>query len=463
MPAMPQPFDLASLFSGGGLGEHGFCRAGFRLRWACEIDRKARAVHRRHFPGATMFHDVREVCGRDLTPVDVLLFGSPCQDLSVAGNRAGLAGERSSLFFEAMRICDEMAALPPVAIWENVSGALSSRGGRDFGTVLREMARRWRGVAYRILDLQWFGVPQRRRRVYVVGHSGGWERAAAVLFEPDGLRWDPPTRRAARQGVAAAVTAGARECDRGGGGQENLIAFGGNNTSGPVEVAARLGCNESGSGYRLDFESDTLVCGALCSGGKAAGSATQQDAECGGLVAHALRGEGFDASEDGTGRGTPLVPVAVSLRGRQGGGTAELSGEVAPAMRASKGGGDKPHALVAFQDRFRGDDGRGYDRAPPVSADMIGSLETVKPWHVATPMAVRRFMPVECERLMGIPDGYTAWGIDDDGRRIELADGPRYKTIGNGIGDPHGYWLGDRVAADLRECGRGETAEVATS
>lgn len=444
----PQLFDLGSLFSGGGLGEHGFCRAGFQLRWACEIDRQARAVHRRHFPDAAMYFNVKEVCGRDLAPVDVMLFGSPCQELSVAGNRAGLEGERSGLFFEAMRICDEMAALPTAAIWENVGGALSSHGGRDFGTVLREMARRWRGIAYRVLDLQWFGVPQRRRRVYVVGHSGGWERAAAILFEPDGLRWDPPTRRAARQDVAAAVTAGARKCDRGGGGQENLVAFGGNNTSGPIEVAARLGCNESGSGYRLDFESDTLV-------------------------AHSLRGEGFDASEDGTGRGTPLAPVsfraqgqdgfalrdvsppvcaseggasgppsvlafpanlsgtqcasspdlspalgaanpvAVSLRGREGGGTAELSGEVAPAMRASKGGGDKPHALML--------------------------------------QAVRRFMPVECERLMGVPDGYTAWGIDDDGHRIELADGPRYKIIGNGIGDPHGYWLGERVAADLRE------------
>lgn len=114
-------------------------------------------------------------------------------------------------------------------------------------------------------------------------------------------------------------------------------------------------------------------------------------------------------------------PVAVSLRGRQGGGTAELSGEVAPAMRASQGGGDKLHTL---------------------------QLD-----------AVRRLMPVECERLMGLRDGYTAWGIDDDGRRIELADGPRYKIIGNGIGDPHGFWLGDRVWADLRECGRETEAE----
>ncbi len=456
-----------------------------------------------------MHFDVKEVCGRDLAPVDVLFFGSPCQDLSVAGKRAGLDGERSGLFFEAMRIVDEMVAPPPVCIWENVSGALSSNGGRDFGTVLREMARRWSGVAYRVLDLQFFGAAQRRRRVFVVGHFRGWERAAAILFEPEGLRWHPPARGAARQGVASPVTAGARKCDRGdwndnlvagplggrgdrGGWNDDSersgafvpVAFGGNNTSGPIDVAARLGCNETGSGYRLDFESDTLVTGTLCPGTKAAGSATQQDAEQGLLVAHALRGEGFDASEDGTGRGTPLVPVsfraqgqdgfalrevtppvcasnggasgppsvlafpanlsgtqyasrpdlspalgaanpvAVSLRGRDGGGTAELSGDRCPSMRARKGGGDKPHVLAS--------------------------------------RAVRRLMPVECERLMGLEDGFTAWGIDDDGSRVGLADGPRYKIIGNGVGKPHTRWIGTRAAADLRECGRGVGMEVAS-
>ncbi|MFU2208173.1 DNA cytosine methyltransferase [Solidesulfovibrio sp. C21] len=408
-----QSLTLATFFSGGGLADAGFEEAGFRVVFACEIDRQARAVHRRHFPNAIMRHDIKEVRGCDVPPVDVLFFGSPCQDLSVAGKRVGLEGVRSGLFFEAMRIVDEMAAPPPVIIWENVSGALSSRSGRDFGTVLREMARRWSGIAYRVLDLQFFGVPQRRRRVYVVGHSGGWERAAAILFEPEGLRWNPPTRPEAGQNAASPVTAGARKCDRGDG-NDNLvagplggrsdrggwnddfersgafipIAFGGNNTSGPIDVATRLGCNETGSGYRLDFESDTLVTGTLCPGSKAAGSATQQDAEQGLLVAHALRGEGFDASEDGTGRGTPLVPiafparlsgtqcakavdlspalgasnpVAVSLRGRNGGGTAELSGDRCPSMRASKGGGDKPYVL--------------------------------------THRAVRRLMPVECERL----------------------------------------------------------------
>lgn len=408
-----QPPTLASLFSGGGLADSGFVEAGFRVVWACEIERQPRAVYRRHFPVATMYFDAKEIHGRDVPPVDVLFFGAPCQDLSISGPRTGLAGARSGLFFEAMRIVDEMAAPPAACVWENVSGALSLHEGRDFATVIREMARRWRGVAYRVLDLQFFGVPQRRRRVYVVGHSGGWERAAAILFEPDGLRWNPPARGAARQAVARTVKACARSCDRGDC-CDNLIAFGGNNTSGPIDVASRLGCNETGSGYRLDFESDTLI-------------------------AHALRGEGFDASEDGSGRGTPLVPVSFRAQGQDG----FALREVTPPICASDGGASGPPSVMAFPANMS-----GTQCAHSVNKSL--SLGAKNPTAVAMSMAVRRFMPVECERLMGLEDGYTAWGIDDDGRRIELADGPRYKIIGNGVGRPHARWIGRRLHADLR-------------
>jgi len=397
---------MATFFSGGGLADVGFEEAGFEVVFACEIDRQARAVYRRHFPKALIRHDMKEVRGRDIPPVDAVFFGSPCQDLSIAGGRAGLEGERSGLFFEAMRVVDEMDPPPALCQWENVCGALTSNGGRDFGTVLREMARRWRGVAWRVLDLQFFGVPQRRRRVFVVGHSGGWERSTSILFEPDGLRWNPPTRGAARQAVARTVKACARSCDRGDV-CDNLIAFGGNNTAGPIEVAARLGCNESGSGFRLDFESDTLIAHAFPAN---------------------LSGTQYSSRPELSPTLGATNPVAVSLRGREGGGTAELSGECCPSMRASQGGGDKPHVLAM--------------------------------------RAVRRLMPVECERLMGLEDGYTAWGLDDDGRRIELADGPRYRIIGNGVGKPHSLWTGRRMVADLLECGRPgadmavETAEV---
>jgi len=414
---------MATIFSGGGLAEKGFEAAGFEVVAACEIDRQARAVHRRHFPCARMFFDAKEVRGRDIPSVDALFFGSPCQDLSISGPRVGLAGVRSGLFFESMRIVDEMDSPPAVGTWENVCGALTSRAGRDFGTVLREMAKRWRGVAWRVLDLQFFGVPQRRRRVFVVGHSGGWRRAAAILFEPEGLRWNPPARGSARQAVARTVKACARSCDRGDV-CDNLVAFGGNNTSGPIEVAARLGCNESGSGYRLDFESDTLI-------------------------AHALRGEGFDASEDGSGRGTPLVPVSFRAQGQDG----FALREVTPPICASDGGASGPPSVMTFPANLSGTQcAASVDRSP--------SLGAANPTAVATPMAVRRFTPVECERLMGLEDGYTAWGIDDDGRRIELADGPRYKIIGNGVGKPHSQWLGRRMVADLRECGHPELMEA---
>ena len=395
-----QPPTMATIFSGGGLAESGFAEAGFEIVYACEIDPQARAVHRRHFPRAVMSRNVKEVHGRDIPPVDALFFGSPCQDLSVAGPRTGLAGERSGLFFEVMRIVDEMASPPVVGTWENVCGALASNGGRDFGTVLREMARRWRGVAWRVLDLQFFGVPQRRRRVYVVGHSGGWERAASILFEPDGLRWNPPARQGPGQAVACPVTAGSRKCDRGDVNQ-NLIAFGGNNTVGPIEVAARLGCNESGSGYRLDFESDTLVF-----------DTTQMTSR---------------ANYSSPKFGNPCHPLAATAH--------------APAL-----------AFPANQS--------GTQCAS--TADLSPSLGAANPTAVAGPWAVRRLTPVECERLMGLPDGFTAWGIDDAGCRIELADSPRYKIIGNGVGRPHSKWLGRRMVADLQECGRCAALEAAS-
>jgi len=199
---------VGSLFSGCGGFDIGFKQAGFKTIWACEIDRQARAVFRRHFPDAELYYDITELNGATLAPVDVLIFGSPCQDLSVAGKRAGLAGARSGLFMEAMRIVDDMAPenRPRVAVWENVPGALSSHGGRDFGTVLGEMGKRWGGIAYRVLDLQYFGPPQRRRRVFVVGHSGGWRSAGEILFEPEGMRWNPPPRREKGSNITSAIT-----------------------------------------------------------------------------------------------------------------------------------------------------------------------------------------------------------------------------------------------------------------
>lgn len=205
---------IGSLFAGIGGFDLGFERAGFKTSWAVEIDAKAQAVLRLRFPDANLHDDVREVGAHNLGPVDVVTFGSPCQDLSVAGKRAGLAGERSGLFHESARIIRELRAAhgkPDFAIWENVPGAFSSNGGRDFAVVVQTMVNLGaRDVAWRVLDSRYFGVAQRRRRVFLVADFGG-ERASEVLALAEGVRGYSPKGRKARQRVAQGAGEGVDE------------------------------------------------------------------------------------------------------------------------------------------------------------------------------------------------------------------------------------------------------------
>ena len=193
---------VGSLFSGIGGFDIGFERAGMEVAWQCEIDPHARAVLAKHWPGVPCYDDVRGISAGSVPDVDLICGGFPCQDVSVAGRRAGLAGERSGLWFEFHRVLAELK--PPWVVIENVPGLLSSNGGRDMGTVLGglgDLGYRW---AYGVLDAQWFGVAQRRRRVFIVGHLGDG-RAAEVLPLPAGLCGDPPSRRKAGEDVAGTL------------------------------------------------------------------------------------------------------------------------------------------------------------------------------------------------------------------------------------------------------------------
>lgn len=243
--------------------------------------------------------------------IDILVGGTPCQSFSVAGLRAGLADPRGNLALVYLAILDRYR--PRWCIWENVPGVLSSGDGRDFGAILGALGHLGYGWAYRVLDAQYVrvdgsgrAVPQRRRRVFVVGHIGGDpRRAAAVLFDAESLRGDSAPRREARQGAASAA---------GGGADERGAAFGG-----ALTRDADVACTLTAHGVRLDLESETFVAtpvaasltrGATSAGaGGYAGRRQEDDVN---LVAHTLRALGFDASEDGTGRGTPIVPVSVS-------------------------------------------------------------------------------------------------------------------------------------------------------
>lgn len=186
---------VLSLFSGVGGFDLGLERAGMRTVAQVEWDAKCQQVLARHWPDVPRWGDVSEVRGVDLPDCDLVAFGSPCQDLSVAGKRAGLDGHRSGLFFEAVRIIKELqddGRHPTWVVWENVAGALSSNGGRDFGAVLDSLAELGAvDVEWRVLDAQFFGVPQRRRRVFVVARLDPGAAGSGEVFPfPSRVRRD---------------------------------------------------------------------------------------------------------------------------------------------------------------------------------------------------------------------------------------------------------------------------------
>lgn len=173
---------IGSLFAGIGGFDLGFERQGFECAWQCEIDKYANQVLENHWPEVKRYNDIRQLTKPEY--VDVVCGGFPCQDLSVAGNRTGLSGHRSGLFFELARVIDEVR--PKWFVLENVPGLLSSKGGEDMQTVLETLVECGYHVAYRVLDSQNFGVAQRRKRVFIVGSLGN-PGCVKVLFEPESI------------------------------------------------------------------------------------------------------------------------------------------------------------------------------------------------------------------------------------------------------------------------------------
>jgi DNA (cytosine-5)-methyltransferase 1 len=397
---------------------------GFRPAWFAEIDTFCSALLAHHYPGVQNLGDFTRIKS-GAGPVDVLAGGTPCQSFSVAGRRGGLEDARGNLAIEFCRLAGRLR--PRWIVWENVPGVLSSNGGRDFGAILGALAKLGYGCAWRVLDAQFLGVPQRRRRVFVVGHLGDWRRAAAVLLERQGLCRDTPSRRKSREAVAGDSVCGAEVGPSGGRftdlaptldarckdsairNQIGLLVFGGGNTSGSIDVATAL----THHGTRQDFDTETFV-------------------------AHTLRGDRFDASEDGSGRGTPLIPVAFSAKdyGADLGGTA-------PTLRAMPH--DRSHAnaggqvAVCVQEAQTGV--REYDTAGTVRSDAPGTQPGGS--LIRDRYAVRRLTPRKCERLQGFMDDYTL--IPYRGKLA--ADGPRYKAVGNSMAVPVMRWIGQRIQA----------------
>ena len=182
---------------------------GWEPQWFSEIEKFPSAVLAHHYPDVPNLGDMTQFQEWTNEPIDLLVGGTPCQSFSVAGLRKGLDDPRGNLMLTYLAIAERNK--PRWLVWENVPGVLSSNRGRDFGTFLAALGKIGYGFAYRVLDAQYFGVAQRRRRVFVVGYLGDWRRAAAVLFERESMSGYPAPSREAREEVAPTVTQGANQ------------------------------------------------------------------------------------------------------------------------------------------------------------------------------------------------------------------------------------------------------------
>jgi len=388
-----------------------------------EIEPFPCAVLAHHYPDVPNLGDITQVA--DWRPyrgtVDLVVAGTPCQDFSIAGKRAGLAGERSGL---AMVVTQMLSVVRPEwFVWENVPGVFSTAGGRDFGTFIGTLDDIGYSVAWRVLDAQYFGVPQRRRRVFVVGHLGDFRPAAAVLFEPSSLRGDTPARGETRTHVTQALTG-----RLGGGGPDDNKAQGGFYIPDIVEQAMSCKWSKGTSGPAGD-EHHNLVCAPLTARPYADNEAQDSRLVVSqyGDKANALTAEGADAS--------PCADRGPTILAFPGAQDPDISGDVTHPLGRNQG-----QEVCVMQGRRRGDDGRGYDR-PPHVAD-LPQVSRQKPDVIAGPTAVRRLTPLECERLQGFPDHYT--NIEFRGK--PAADGPRYRALGNSMAVPVMRWIGERIA-----------------
>jgi DNA (cytosine-5)-methyltransferase 1 len=510
---------VLSLFSGVGGFDLGLERAGMETVFQCEWDKHATSILERHWPDTPRWTDVSTLTGAYVLQhapiIDVVAWGSPCQDLSVAGKRAGLGGERSGLFHEGIRIIKEIREItngqyPRFSIWENVAGALSSSNGADFGEVLYEMDEAGACFSeWRLLDAQYFGVPQRRRRVFVIS-----------VFDSATAARCPNPLLPVCEGVRGDIEAGGTERQEPTGTTPEGVASRG-------KQARLLGSNIVGSLNAVDYkwpqnqqlDENKFIAVETFTKAKRAQTTTDDETWVEGKPAPTL-----NAFDQGDTRATTVIAFENSYRD----GIRIAKQDISQTLSAKMGTGGNNTPMVAqaipIQDgrdieKHQNGIGIGEEGAPSYTLDQTGAqavafafdslssnsmkssnpnsgvrvteiaktLDTARPdpscnqggiaitqpvaygiqgnvigrqdhngpagkgytdegdpmftltgtdiHAVASTMAVRRLTPVECERLMGWPDGWT------DGQ----ADTHRYKQCGNGIASPVATWIGQQI------------------
>lgn len=448
--------------------------------------------------------DITLIDGSKIEPVDVITFGSPCQDLSIAGKRAGLAGQRSGLFMEAVRIIKQMqeatnGEYPKYAVWENVPGAFSSNKGKDFLAVLEELIRikepaislpeppnsKWSkaggvsgngwSLAWRTMDAQYWGVPQRRLRIsLVLDLTGG--RAGEILFEPESLRGHFAPGITPGQAAPRTAENGADDADRRHAEVSNVCAF----KLGNSEQARSIGYAEelaptlnAECGGNKPACAHTLKIRSGCEGGgkgplvqteKSATLSTLQDQTVfciyGNLIDRETNQNGSGVKQDcsftlntvdrhgvvyADGCFNNIKPVCYTATTEP---NMVICDDCSPAIRTRD---YKDPNIVCYDARGNGD---GM-LSPTITGDHNSRItdytsvviEKIIRW------IVRRLTPTECERLQGYPDGWTDLGewIDSKGKPHKDADTPRYKALGNSIALPQWYYVLGGIADRLPE------------
>jgi DNA (cytosine-5)-methyltransferase 1 len=387
-----------------------------------EIEPFPSAVLAHHYPHVPNWGDMTKYESWPHEPIDLLCGGTPCQSFSVAGLRKGLDDPRGNLMLTFGAIAAKYR--PRWLVWENVPGVLSSNGGWDFGAFLGMLGQLGYGFAYRVLDAQYFGVAQRRRRVFVVGCLGDWRAAAAVLFERHSLQGHPAPSRKAGKDVTATLTGGASS---GGHGRATSADGAASGIIQPFSTANTLTARMH-KGMNSDVnEGQTPVIAFLAS----------QDPDITGDIAHPLGAQtngmtngvlSFDlaqiTSEANRSRAEPGLPVSTISKGS----------DMHVAFQSSQSGvriGDA-HATLDANNGSRRHNG------------------------VIAGMQVRRLTPEECEKLQGFTPGYTAipWRKKP---ASECPDGPRYKALGNSWAVPCARWIGERIEAYLSAMSGAET------
>ena len=483
---------VLSLFSGVGGFDLGLERAGMETVFQCEWDKHATKILERHWPDVPRWDDVSTLTGKHILAhapvIDVVAWGSPCQDLSVAGKRAGLEGSRSGLFHEGIRIIKELRketnnVYPRISLWENVYGALNSNKGADFGVILDEMAEAGSLVQeWRVLDAQYFGVPQRRRRVFLVSVFDTATAARCpdpLLPVSESVRRDTPTSGTPRQeatGTTAESVASRGLRMRGFGDyadDDTASAIKARDYKDATDLVVgnpilidRGAFNQGQNAlYKPIISDDPVIPSLVARGPHAVATFTPM------LSFDTQFGSNANVFENQspTLKASQAAPsVAYTLRereGKPGGGkgplvTPEKSGtlaarsndqtifqpnvaiqydghnqkindtDIAQTLRLGSDSSDFVAQPIAF-DGFNQtvNDVSQTIRADKSDGDHVGMIQE------NPTMAVRRLTPIECERLMGWPDGWT------EGQ----ADTHRYKQCGNGVASPVATWIAQQL------------------